>query len=60
MHSVKVYRSDSLERALKRLKAKLEEDNVIETVHAKRYFETESEKRKRKQRSNDRKRNRRR
>jgi small subunit ribosomal protein S21 len=58
MHIVHVYKGEEIDRALKRLKAKMDIDDVLEEVKNRRSFETSAQKRKRKQKSLDRKRKR--
>jgi small subunit ribosomal protein S21 len=48
MHSVIPRKGEDIDRALKRLKMKMDVDYVLETVRAKRYFETKIQKKKRK------------
>ena len=55
MHSVQVRPGEDIDRVLKRLKNKMDVDNVIEEVRNHRYFETSGQKKKRKQKSLDRK-----
>jgi small subunit ribosomal protein S21 len=45
---IKIRKSEPVERALRRLKKKLERENVIKGVRAKRYFEKPCDKRRRK------------
>jgi ribosomal protein S21 len=56
MHSVEVRPGEDIDRTLKRLKNKMDVDYVLETVRAKRYFETTAEKKKRKAKALDKKR----
>jgi ribosomal protein S21 len=56
MHSVEYRKGEDIDRALKRLKNKMDVDYVLETVRAKRYFETAADKKKRKARALDKKR----
>jgi small subunit ribosomal protein S21 len=51
MHSVVPRRGEDIDRTLKRLKNKMDIDSVLETVRAKRYFETPSQKKKRKEKA---------
>lgn len=44
---IKIRKSEPVERALRRLKKKLERENVIKGVRAKRYFEKPCDKRRR-------------
>ena len=46
---VKLRKGEPVERALRRLKKKLDRENVLLTVRAKRYFEKPCEKRRRKE-----------
>jgi ribosomal protein S21 len=55
MHSIRVYKNENIDRALKRLKIQLDVEGTMETIRAKRYFETEAQKKKRKQKAQDRK-----
>jgi ribosomal protein S21 len=55
MHSIRVYKNENIDRALKRLKIQLDVEGTMETIKAKRYFETEAQKKKRKQKAQDRK-----
>lgn len=45
---IKIRKSEPVDRALRRLKKKLERENVIKGVRAKRYFEKPCDKRRRK------------
>ena len=56
MHTVYVKNSEDIDYALKRLKIKMDIDNVIDDVRCHRYFENTGQKRKRKARALDRKR----
>lgn len=56
MHSVVPKNGEDIDRVLKRLKNKMDVDYVLETVRAKRYFETAADKRKRKAKALDKKR----
>jgi ribosomal protein S21 len=56
MHSVEYRKGEDIDRTLKRLKNKMDVDYVLETVRAKRYFETAADKKKRKARALDKKR----
>ena len=56
MHSVEVRPGEDIDRALKRLKTKMDADYVMDEVRARRYFETASEKKKRKAKALDKKR----
>ena len=56
MHSVQVKKGEEIDRALKRLKLKLDIDCVLEEVRNHRYFETSAQKQKRKAKALDRKR----
>ena len=51
MHSVTPRRGEDIDRTLKRLKNIMDIDSVLETVRAKRYFETPVQKRKRKEKA---------
>lgn len=51
MHTVHVRRGEDIDRALKRLKTKMDSDYVLDEVRNRRAFETSGEKRKRKERS---------
>jgi len=53
MHSVTPRNGEDIDRTLKRLKNKMDVDFVLETVRAKRYFETPIQRKKRKQKSLD-------
>ena len=53
MHSVTPRNGEDIDRTLKRLKNKMDVDYVMETVRAKRYFETPTDKKKRKQKALD-------
>jgi small subunit ribosomal protein S21 len=44
---IKIRKSEPVERALRRLKKKLERENVIKGVRAKRYFEKPCDKKRR-------------
>ena len=46
---IKIRKSEPIDRALRRLKKKLERENVIKDVRTKRYFEKPCEKRRRKE-----------
>ncbi len=46
---IKIRKSEPVDRALRRLKKKLERENVIKGVRAKRYFEKPCDKRRRKE-----------
>ena len=56
MHSVITKKGEDIDRALKLLKNKMDVDYVLETVRAKRYFETPGQKKKRKAKALDKKR----
>jgi len=56
MHIVHVYKEEDIDRALKRLKAKMDSDYVMDEVRARRYFETTGDKKKRKAKALDKKR----
>jgi len=56
MHSVIPKKGEDIDRALRRLKNKMDVDYVLETVRAKRYFETPGQKKKRKAKALDKKR----
>ena len=56
MHSVEVRKGEDIDRALKRLKNKMDMDYVMDEVRARRYFETASDKKKRKAKALDKKR----
>ena len=56
MHSVITKKGEDIDRALKLLKNKIDVDYVLETVRAKRYFETPGQKKKRKAKALDKKR----
>ena len=45
---IKVRKNEPVDRAIRRLKKKLERENIIKGVRAKRYFEKPCEKRRRK------------
>ena len=51
MHVVEYRRGEDIDHTLKRLKNKMDVDCVLETVRAKRYFETPAQKRKRKEKA---------
>jgi ribosomal protein S21 len=53
MHSVIPRNGEDIDRTLKRLKNMMDVDSVLETVRAKRYFETPPQKRKRKRKAMD-------
>lgn len=53
MHSVSPRSGEDIDRTLKRLKNKMDVDYVLETVRAKRYFETPIDKKKRKAKALD-------
>lgn len=53
MHSVIPKNGEDIDRVLKRLKNKMDVDFVLETIRAKRYFETPIQKKKRKQKALD-------
>ena len=55
MHSVVPRKGEDLDRALKRLKNKMDADSVLEEVRNRRYFETTNQKLKRKAKALDRK-----
>ena len=55
MHSVEVRKGEDIDRALKRLKGKMDTDYVMDEVRARRYFENSIDKRKRKQKALDKK-----
>jgi ribosomal protein S21 len=55
MHIVQVRAGEDIDRAIKRLKGKMDVDYILETVRAKRYFETSGQKRKRKAKALDKK-----
>ena len=55
MHSVEVRKGEDIDRALKRLKGKMDADYVMDEVRARRYFESTIDKRKRKQKALDKK-----
>ena len=46
---IKIRKSEPIDRALRRLKKKLERENVIKDVRTKRYYEKPCEKRRRKE-----------
>jgi len=48
MHTVAVRPGEDIDRALKRLKSKMDADYVLDEVRNKRYFETSAQKKKRK------------
>jgi small subunit ribosomal protein S21 len=56
MHSVEVRKGEDIDRALKRLKSKMDADYVMDEVRARRYFETTSDIKKRKAKALDKKR----
>lgn len=45
---IKIRRNEPVDRAIRRLKKKLERENIIKGVRAKRYFEKPCDKRRRK------------
>jgi ribosomal protein S21 len=51
MHSVVPRKGEDIDRTLRRLKNKMDVDAVLETVRAKRYFETPTHKKKRKEKA---------
>jgi len=53
MHSVIPRKGEDIDRTLKRLKNKMDVDYILDTVRAKRYFETPKQKYKRKQKALD-------
>jgi small subunit ribosomal protein S21 len=55
MHSIVPRNGEDLDRALKRLKSKMDADSVLEEVRNRRYFETTNQKKKRKAKALDRK-----
>jgi ribosomal protein S21 len=55
LYSIKVYQGEDIDRALKRLKTKLDAGNILEEVKNRRSFETKAQKKKRKQKAQDRK-----
>ena len=55
MHSVTPRSGEDIDRVLKRLKNKMDVDYILETVRAKRYFETVTQKKKRKAKALDKK-----
>jgi small subunit ribosomal protein S21 len=46
---IKIRRNEPVDRAIRRLKKKLERENIIKGVRAKRYFEKPCDKRRRKE-----------
>ena len=46
---IKIRKNEPIDRALRRMKKKLDRENIIKGVRAKRYFEKPSEKRRRKE-----------
>lgn len=46
---IRIRKNEPVDRALRRLKKKLERENIIKGVRAKRYFEKPCEKRRRKE-----------
>jgi small subunit ribosomal protein S21 len=46
---IKIRKNEPVDRAIRRLKKKLERENIIKDVRAKRYFEKPCEKRRRKE-----------
>ena len=46
---IKIRKSEPVDRAIRRLKKKLERENVIKDIRAKRYYEKPCEKRRRKE-----------
>jgi small subunit ribosomal protein S21 len=46
---IKIRKNEPVDRALRRLKKKLERENIIKGVRARRYFEKPCEKRRRKE-----------
>lgn len=55
MSKVTVNKGEDIDRALRRLKVKLDAESVLEEVKIRRYFEKNQAKKKRKQRALDRK-----
>jgi len=53
---VEVNDHENLEKALKRLKKKIEREGILKVLKARKHFEKPSEKRRRKQRANKKKR----
>jgi small subunit ribosomal protein S21 len=51
MHQVEVRKGEEIDRALRRLKVKMDIDSVLESVRNKRYFETSGQKKKRKEKA---------
>jgi ribosomal protein S21 len=51
MHEVRVHSGEEIDRALKRLKAKMDADYIIDEVRSRRQFETAGQKRKRKEKA---------
>ncbi|HMP73647.1 MAG TPA: 30S ribosomal protein S21 [Kiritimatiellia bacterium] len=49
MTEVKIRKGESVERALRRLKKKLDKEGTMREIRAKRYFEKPSERRRRKE-----------
>ena len=46
---IKMRKSEPIDRALRRMKKKLDRENIIKDVRAKRYYEKPSERRRRKE-----------
>lgn len=46
---IKIRKNEPVDRALRRMKKKLDRENIIKDVRAKRYYEKPSERRRRKQ-----------
>jgi len=53
---VLVGENESIEKALRRLKKKIEREGILKTLRARKHYEKPSEKRRRKQRTNKRRR----
>lgn len=56
MPKVLVGENESIEKALRRLKKKIEREGILKTLRARKHYEKPSEKRRRKQRTNKRRR----
>ena len=55
MPKVQIGENDSLEKALKRLKKKIEREGILKILKARKHYEKPSEKRRRKQRTSKKK-----
>ena len=56
MPKVQIGENDTLEKALKRLKKKIEREGILKILKARKHYEKPSEKRRRKQRTSKKKR----